>query len=496
MEPTMRMLTRLLMVSVMLTVVMVAPGYTEEWEKVVAEGFGDVDNKSAFPMKVFNNSLYVGSWNDAGTEVWMTHEGTGGEWNQVNSNGFGTPENSHSTSMEVFNDVLYVGVFNGGGGLWLTSDGTSWGPVTIVDFNADNICVRAMRTFAPYGSNQHLYIGTDNEQGAQVWVTSNGIDWLPLEESGFGDENNTSIYCMELFKHALYLGTANQQRGTQVWMTKGGITWTKVTPDGFGYSSNHAAYSMCTFKDYLYVGTVNQLTGTQVWRTSDGVTWYQSNEDGFGDSRNACSYCMTVFDNHLYVGTGNTVAQVWRTEDGSIWKQVNADGFGDSENRRVHSLIVFGDYLYAGTGNKKGTEIWRCGAPQEEEETTCFAETVFQHSPRTIDALRMMRDEVLGRSREGSNFIRLYYRFSPELKEIYRTSPSIRKKTQEVLNHLIPKIMSVSGRREGVFEPSLNARVESLLREYAQVGSPGLRLAINKVQEVLRNGNMVQLLTP
>jgi hypothetical protein len=56
--------------------------------------------------------------------------------------------------------------------------------------------------------------------------------------------------------------------------------------------------------------------------------------------------------------------------------------------------------------------------------------------------------------------------------------------------------MSVSGRREGVFEPSLNARVESLLREYAQVGSPGLRLAINKVQEVLRNGNMVQLLTP
>ena len=73
-------------------------------------GFGDVDNKVSFPMEFFKDDLYIGVWNDAGVEIWMTPEGTSTNWNQVNVNGFGAPENSHSTSMEVFNDKLYVNV--------------------------------------------------------------------------------------------------------------------------------------------------------------------------------------------------------------------------------------------------------------------------------------------------------------------------------------------------------------------------------------------------
>lgn len=494
MERRGRILAHLIVCSFVLMGLIIEGGNTEEWEKVNSDGFGDIDNKSSFPMEVFNDDLYVGTWNDAGTELWMTPEGANYDWNQVNINSFNTPENSHATSMEVFNDGLYVGVFNEEGGeIWLTGDGTSWDQVNIASFGLDNDCVRVMSTFAPYGSNQHLYIGTDNKKGTQVWITSNGIDWLLLEENGFGDENNTSIYCMGIFKNYLYLGTVNQQSGTQVWMTKGGITWTKANTDGFGYNSNRASYSMCTLKDYLYVGTVNHLTGTQVWRTSDGVTWQQSNVDGFGDPANSASYCMAVFKSRLYVGTGNVVAQVWRTEDGVIWEQANLDGFGDSDNRRVHSLIVFDDYLYAGTGNKKGTEIWKYKA-SEEDVSSCFLKTIFENEPQKLHTLRMIRDAVLRRDLGGTEYVALYYRYSSEITGIYNAYPGIKEKTHEVLERLIPRILLISAGEKKELGSSMTGTLLSLLEVYAEVASPGLRLAIKKTKEELKKDSLSNLL--
>ena len=489
-----RILTYLIVCSFIVTGLIVEGGNTEEWEKVGSDRFGDIDNKSSFPMEIYNNDLYVGTLSDAGTEIWMTPEGVSCEWDQLNVNGFGTPENSYSTSMEVFNDKLYVGVFNERGGeIWLTSDGTSWDQVKIAGISPHNSCIRVMSTFAPYGSNQHLYIGTDNDEGAQVWMTSDGIDWLILEDSGFDDENNTSAYCMGIFYNYLYLGTVNQQSGTQIWRTKGGITWSKANTDGFGYSENQASYSMCTFKGYLYVGTVNHFSGTQVWRTYDGSTWYQSNDDGFGDPSNSCSYCMAVFNDCLYVGTGNMVARVWRTKDGIIWEQANIDGFGDSDNRRVHSLIAFDDYLYAGTGNKRGTEIWRCDA-SGGGISTCFLETIFENEPQKLHTLRMIRDAMLRRDLGGSEYIKFYYRYSSEITKIYSAYSEIREKTREVLKHLIPMLILVSkGEKKGL-SFWMTSELVFLLKEYAKVASPGLRLAIKRIKEELKDGSLSNLL--
>jgi hypothetical protein len=469
-------------------------GNAEEWEKVNSDGFGDIDNKSSFPMEILNDDLYVGTWNDAGTEIWMTQEGTNLDWDQANVNGFGLPEKSHSTAMEVFNDKLYVGVFNEEGGeVWLTPDGVSWGQEKIDNFSTANTSIRAMSTFAPYGSNQHLYVGTDNEAGMQLWMTGNGSDWVLMEGNAFDDKNNTSAYSMCVFDNYLYLGTANQQGGTQIWSTQGGITWTQANTDGFGYTSNSASYSMCVFKGFLYVGTVNHLTGTQVWRTSDGINWYQSNLDGFGDSVNYCSYSMTVFNNYLYVGTGNEIARVWRTKDGISWEQVNPDGFEDSDNRRVHSLVAFGEYLYAGTGNKNGTEIWRYKAP-EDEANNCFFETVLENEPKSLYALRMIRDKILRRDVEGSEYVALYYRYSSEITDIYNSSPEIRDKTVEVLGALLSGIALLpAGMHMGGDSP-LTGTLRSLLGAYAKVSSPALRVVLKKINNRLKINNLSDIL--
>ena len=331
------------------------------WEKVSAPGIHTPDNRSTFPLTVYNDALYAGTWNDTtGAEIWMAGAGGTGPWYQVGSSGFGIPQNAYPSAMTVFRDRLYVSVLNTAGAqLWFAGDGFSWSRQAVPGLNLSGRAIRAMAAFAPAGSGECLLVGADSPGGAELWMTDDGVDWLRVEEQGLGDSNNTAIYSMAVFQGALYLGTVNQEHGTQIWTTKGGIDWTKVKSDGFGYSGNWATYTMCTFNNYLYAGTVNQLTGTQVWRSPDGVTWFQSNRDGFGTPDNICSYCMAVFDSHLYVGTGGTAAQVWRTADGVLWEKAAPEGFGADDNMRVHSLMGYDGYLYAGTANRSGTELWR-----------------------------------------------------------------------------------------------------------------------------------------
>ena len=238
---------------------------------------------------------------------------------------------------------------------------------------------------------------------------------------------------------------------------------------------------------------VNHLTGTQVWRTADGIHWYQSNQDGFGDAENYCSYCMAVFENYLYVGTGNEIARVWRTKDGVMWEQANSDGFGDSDNKRVHSFKVFGEYLYAGAGNKKGAEVWRCQAP-EDDGNNCFFETVFEHEPRKASSLQMVRDAILSSSEDGAEYIALYYRYSSELAEIYSAFPGIREETQEVLAQLMPGIALLQKGKQVELTTSMTRRLHCLLEEYARAGSPGLKEALKEIKIKLRNNNLSGML--
>lgn len=482
---------------ILVTALTLPVAHADEWEKVNTNGFGDTDNQSSFPMIIFHDDLYLGTWNDEGSEIRMISEETHSDWKQVNINGFGAPENSHSISMEVFDDNLYVAVLNDGGGeVWFTGDGTSWNQLNIDGFGLNHMRVRAMSTFSSHGSNQHLYMATDNEEGAQTWMTSNGMDWLLMDENGFDDANNTSVYCMAVFNNDLYLGTANQQSGTQIWKTKGGITWVQANTSGFGTSSNLASYSMGTFKNYLYVGTVNHLTGTQVWRTSDGNNWHQSNIDGFGDPENSCSYCMTVFNDSLYMGTGNSAARVWRTEDGIIWEQANDDGFGNTDNKRIHSLAVFDGDLYAGTGNRKGTEIWRCNLSEVGGDKPCFLEMVFKNEPQKLDALRMLRDNMLGTNLKGSRVIELYYRYSSELMDICNACPDLKERTIELLKGLIPGLVLLSEGRKKNLSASMTRKLVSLSEEYSNAASTGLKLAVGKIVGELKRGNLSTFLRP
>ncbi|MFC1981793.1 hypothetical protein ACFLVN_06105, partial [Chloroflexota bacterium] len=144
------------------------PPYTD-WTQVNTSGFGDSSNRHAASMAVFNGCLYVGTDNeDTGTQIWRT-EGVGGppyaDWIQINVDGFGSLNNIGAMSMAVSNGQLYVGTWNGTGTgeLWRMANGTSWNQVPISGFTG-NGRIATMLAGSP------VYLGTDNPNGAEVWM--------------------------------------------------------------------------------------------------------------------------------------------------------------------------------------------------------------------------------------------------------------------------------------------------------------------------------------
>ena len=90
-----------------------------DWTEVsISKGFGDIENRAIRSLVVLNNALNAFTYNrTTGIEVWRSNNGT--DWEQVNIDGFGDSLNSSpywDNSTTVFNNALYVGTWNNGHG--------------------------------------------------------------------------------------------------------------------------------------------------------------------------------------------------------------------------------------------------------------------------------------------------------------------------------------------------------------------------------------------
>ena len=212
----------------------------------------------------------------------------------------------------------------------------------------------------------HLYAGTWNPLGAEIWRSPDGAEWLPVVSSGLGNTHNQGVIAATAFSGALYAGTYNTVSGATIWRSSDGLSWEAVQDNGFGDATNGAVLSMAVLEDTLYAGTWNFSQGAQVWRTSNGTDWIQANVSGFGDPHNEQIQVLTVFDGALYAGTYNqaTGAQIWRTTEGKAWKLMASDGLGDTSNVEISSMAIHRGILYAGTRSNdvNGSGLWRTHA--------------------------------------------------------------------------------------------------------------------------------------
>ncbi len=193
------------------------------------------ESKYFLDMAVFHNALYLatGDQRTGGSEIWRTQDST--SWETVVGApspyraGMGNLNHDMIYDLAPFHDHLYAAVMSfarEGGALWRTADGVTWeviageagAPYAAGFGNTANFGFISLAAF-----EDQLYVGTSNEQGAQLWKSGDGTQWQPVvcpecvPSGGFGTAHNRAIQALRVFKGRLYAATHNPPDGGELW---------------------------------------------------------------------------------------------------------------------------------------------------------------------------------------------------------------------------------------------------------------------------------------
>lgn len=387
-----------------------APAMAEHFEKIVENGFGNINNRYTWAMTEFSPDtgpdagkrfLYVGVrnevWSDAGEVHRMDLET--GEWEPVNTDGFGDKSNKGVRTLTVFKNrygkALYAGTFNllMGAQVFRTYDGMHWEAVNLPGFGVFDVAgVGSIRGAAVI--NGDLYYGTSNdiwgvpdppymfrfrEKRGWLGMLKKNSSWEAVISPMDSFDNGQKTYADILEftdvngETKIYATTWNYKGAWIVSSPTGDWgTWTPVMDDGFGRGLI-GILSFIEFKGYLYAGTGDPDRGFSLYRSNDPSnpdSWEQIGTDGFGyGAMSRYAWCMTSMNGVLYLGTYNPPnsnlpdnfrgAFLYKSTDGTNWQMLagprwTADipaGLGDPLNVGIRTMITIDDAVYIGTAS-------------------------------------------------------------------------------------------------------------------------------------------------
>jgi hypothetical protein len=76
----------------------------------------------------------------------------------------------------------------------------------------------------------------------------------------------------------------------------------------------------------------------------------------------------------------------------------------------------------------------------KEEETTCVAVSLYGANSEEVRLLRRLRDEVLNRTAEGQEIIKLYYQLSPFMVSTMKGDAGFNGKVKDMIDVVLPII--------------------------------------------------------
>ncbi|MBX7257374.1 MAG: hypothetical protein K1Y02_13505 [Candidatus Hydrogenedentes bacterium] len=313
-------------------------------------------------------------------------------------------------------DYLYVATQGLESRLWRsrTGDPGSWESVFTTGEGGASI-----RYFAEHNGKMYLAYAYDTYEDepppGEIWVSSDGVNFSPLMQNGFGNPNNRGIEFLISYNDWLYAGTKNDKEGYEIWKLEGpdknGAI--KVVDHGATDTRNEIAGTPCIFKGQLYVGSIiffgfnpaqaSGFKGCDIirineqdeWETVVGPQSLSGYESGFNFFTNSYCWWMEEHDGWLYAGTWDqgTVlswlldnlpalisyiqtgeqsgdvpdlpldydqwywltdagADIFKTQDGVNWFPVTINGMGDRTNYGWRTMESTPDgYLYLGSAN-------------------------------------------------------------------------------------------------------------------------------------------------
>ena len=326
------------------------------WKLANIPGFGNSNNTATRGIAIYNGTIYAEAQNpDEGAGVWKYTGPTDfdsigtwpnrSKWVQVNTPGFGEPEtNSGIGELIPFNpstdgediEYLYAGTWNG------------TGPQLI----------QAILT----GDLSALV-------GCQVWRTNGTVDpsdpprfiWEKIMDGGFDDPQNGVILSSAVFDGSLYMGTQNFFDQAELWRTTDGINWDPVTTTGFmdipnydfrGFGNGYM-WRMIVYNNSLFVGTLNPILGCQVWKSSTGdpSSFEQVNVNGMNNER---KIPIADLDGFPITGIDQYGSRSFAEFKGSLY--LGTASFGDWIDKILYSAT---NGSWNNLSKYVGCEIWR-----------------------------------------------------------------------------------------------------------------------------------------
>lgn len=308
---------------------------------------------------------------------------------------------------------LYAGTFGNMPALWRSATGAAgtWEKVWDAPLAGS---IRALTVH-----QDKLWIGLDYEvvtpspPGA-LYVTD-GTNVTLVDDTLFGNPENTGCYSLTSFNGWLYAGTGNRTNGYEVHKLagpEGQMEPIAIITGGGPARSNQATTQMVEFDDHLYVpaliyagintGGGFPVRGADMVRVDreDNVETIVGPESitgvgsGFDDRTNAYLWSMVVHEGKLYCGTWDATsfipiaksflpdiirglpgrlrgvtpfdeftangAELYCSEDGETWDLIFNDGLGNADNYGIRNMLSLDGALYLGFANVvDGLEVFR-----------------------------------------------------------------------------------------------------------------------------------------
>jgi len=107
-----------------------------------------------------------------------------------------------------------------------------------------------------------------------------------------------------------------------------------------------------------------------------------------------------------------------------------------------------------------------------------------------VTVLRQFRDKVLGNTKAGRQFTRLYYKHALEMTEILLRKPELAKQFKELLNEVLPQVQSAVSGKKMVISPFMTNQIDALLVQISSTASPNLQRDITKFRKEFKKGTV------
>lgn len=202
------------------------------------------DNRGVSAMAAYSNSLYLGTCGQR-AQLWSSRDGDA--WEPAGDADRGVEPPAVQPTL-------------GAGAPCVTS-----------------LAVFGGRLFAALGSPaDRLRQPNEASVPAELWycLHCDGGDWDQAAAPGFGDPANVGALVLAAFTEPpfdyLYAAVGNAASGLQMWRAPDGLDWEPLVNDGFGDDNNAqpgGPAAMAEYRGRLFVGTVNGANGGELWST-------------------------------------------------------------------------------------------------------------------------------------------------------------------------------------------------------------------------------------